>query len=69
MVLSEDPLAMEKAIGSLADQGVRARPAGQYAVGQSPIAFTVSVLEILPAQKAQRHNDDGSASSEYAKRD
>ncbi len=52
MVLSQDPHAQDKALATLRAQGVDAKPAGQHAVGQAPVAFTVSVLEILPRDRA-----------------
>jgi hypothetical protein len=52
MILSQDPEAQEKAVASLLTRGIAAKAAGQHAVGEAPIAFTVSVLEILPQAPA-----------------
>ncbi|TXT38243.1 MAG: hypothetical protein FD138_443 [Planctomycetota bacterium] len=57
MVLSADPQAPNKALDSLHAQGVIAKASEQHAVGEAPIAFTVSVIEILSRAQAERSHD------------
>lgn len=57
MVLSADPQASSKALDSLRAQGITAKACEQHAVGETPIAFTVSVLEILARTQAERSDD------------
>jgi hypothetical protein len=49
MVLSQDRDATEKAVASFHGQGIPVRKLAERAVGRAPIRFTVSVLEVLPA--------------------
>jgi hypothetical protein len=57
MVLSADPQAQDKALNSLRAQGITAKACEQHAVGEAPIAFTVSVIEILSRAQAERSDD------------
>lgn len=57
MVLSADPQAPEKALDSLRAQGVTAKACEQHAVGEAPIVFTVSVIEVLSRAQAKRSDD------------
>ncbi len=57
MVMSQDPHAEVKAIASLAAKGIGVKSTARHAVGEAPIAFTVTVLEVLPPQPAERTDD------------
>ena len=62
MILSADPQAPDKALKNLLAQGITAKLFEQHAVGKAPIAFTVSVLEVLPTVQAERSDDANRAS-------